>query len=189
MPKAHDRLALVHKDILGLEVAMHHLPAMGIVERAGDRRGDTNGLVDPELLLALDALPQRLACDIRHHIEQQPRDFSRVKQRQQMWMLQIRGDADLSQKALDAQHGAELGAQHLERHLAVVPQVVGEVDGRHPAGPDLSIDAIPLTQARLESLSHVHEIRDWGRLSQHLAHGATELRSKFEREIGHRRTE
>ena len=34
----------------------------------------------------------------------------------------------------------ELGAQHLDRDLAVVPEVVREIDGRHAAGAELALD-------------------------------------------------
>ena len=57
-------------------------------------------------------------------------------------MLQVRGDADLAQKPLDAEHRAELGVEHLERDVALVPEVAREVDGRHAAGADLALDGV-----------------------------------------------
>ena len=50
-------------------------------------------------------------------------------------MLQIRGDADLGEESLDAEHRAELGVEHLERDVAVVPDVAREVHRRHAAAP------------------------------------------------------
>ena len=41
----------------------------------------------------------------------------------------------LGQEPLAAQDGRQLGAQHLERHLAVVPHVIREVDHGHAAPP------------------------------------------------------
>lgn len=59
-------------------------------------------------------------------------------------MLKVGDGADLLQKPLGAQHRGEFRAQHLERDLAVVAQVVGEVDGGHPAGADLALDPVPI---------------------------------------------
>ena len=57
-------------------------------------------------------------------------------------MLEVGGDLDLGQEPLGAEHGGQLGAQHLERDLAVVPQVVREVDGGHAARAELALDAV-----------------------------------------------
>ena len=54
--------------------------------------------------------------------------------------LQPRGELDLAQEPLGAQRRGELGAEHLERDLAVVLEVVREVDGRHAAAAELALD-------------------------------------------------
>ena len=57
-------------------------------------------------------------------------------------MLQIGGDADLAEESFDAEHGAELGIEHLERDAAVVLDVAREVHGGHAAAPDLALDGV-----------------------------------------------
>ena len=57
-------------------------------------------------------------------------------------MLQVRRGLDLGQEPLGAEHRGQLRAQDLERDLAVVPEVLGEVDGRHAAGAELALDAV-----------------------------------------------
>ena len=47
-----------------------------------------------------------------------------------------------AQEPLGAEHGGELGLQHLDRDLAVVPEVLGEVDRRHAARAELALDAV-----------------------------------------------
>ena len=49
-------------------------------------------------------------------------------------MLQLRRRLDLGEKALGAERRGEVGVQHLDRDVAVVPEVVREIDGRHAAG-------------------------------------------------------
>ena len=76
-----------------------------------------------------------LALDEGHDVEQEAVGLARVEQRQDVGMLEIGGDLDLGQEALGADDGGELGAEHLDRDVAVVAQVVGEVDRRHAAAP------------------------------------------------------
>ena len=66
-------------------------------------------------------------------------------------MLQVGGGPDLGQEPLGAEHGGELGLQHLERDLAVVPEVVGEIDGRHAALAELALDLVLVGQGGVQS--------------------------------------
>ena len=59
------------------------------------------------------------------------------------------------QEPLGADDRGELGAQHLERDLAVVAQVVREVDGGHAARPELALDAVAVGQRRGQALVRV----------------------------------
>ena len=49
---------------------------------------------------------------------------------------------DLAEEALGAERGGELGAEHLDGDLAVVLQVVGEVDRGHAALAELALDPV-----------------------------------------------
>ena len=51
-------LAFLEEDVLRLEIAMDHVMPVRIIERARDRRRYADGLVDRELLLAVEPLPQ-----------------------------------------------------------------------------------------------------------------------------------
>ena len=57
-------------------------------------------------------------------------------------MMECRGDLDLAQEPVDAEHGGQVGLEDLERDLAVVLEVVGEVDGRHAPLAQLPLDAV-----------------------------------------------
>ena len=61
-------------------------------------------------------------------------------------MAEPGGDADLVEKPLGAEPGGELGAQHLEGHLALVPQVAGKVDGGHAASTELPLNLVAIRQ-------------------------------------------
>ena len=49
---------------------------------------------------------------------------------------------DLAEEPLRAEIRGEVGTQDLERHLAVMPQVDGEIDRSHAAFTELTLDAI-----------------------------------------------
>src|SRR4051812_42276644 len=57
-------------------------------------------------------------------------------------MLQRRGRLDLDDEPLGAQHRGELRLQDFDRDLAIVLEVVREVDGRHSALAEFALDAI-----------------------------------------------
>ena len=73
-------------------------------------------------------------------------------------MLQVGGGPDLAEEPLGADHGGELGAHELDGDLAVVPEVLREVDGRHAAGAELALDAVAVGQCRGEPRGkRIHE--------------------------------
>ena len=60
------------------------------------------------------------------------------------------------QEPLDAEDGAELGAEDLEGDLAVVLEVGGEEDRRHAAGAELALDAVALLERGGEATEVAH---------------------------------
>ena len=50
---------------------------------------------------------------------------------------------------------AELGAEHLDRDLAVVLEVLGEVDRGHAAPAELALDPVAVRQAAFKLLAQV----------------------------------
>ena len=66
-------------------------------------------------------------------------------------MLEPGGDLDLAGEPLGAERGGELGAEDLHRDLAVVLQVLGEVDGGHAALAELALDAVAVGEGGLEA--------------------------------------
>ena len=68
-------------------------------------------------------------------------------------MLQVGGDLDLGEEAVAADDGAELGMQDLDRDLAAVLQVLGEVDGGHAALAELALDAVAVDDGRRQPAS------------------------------------
>ena len=78
-----------------------------------------------------------------------------------------RGDPDLGEEALAAEHRGQLGAQDLEGDVAVVLEVVREIDRRHAARAELALDAVavprvpPSGQTTPSSLTYGREGMIW----------------------------
>jgi hypothetical protein len=134
----------LEQDILRLDVAVDHPVAVGVVEGTRNGAGDLDGGVHGELLLPLEALAQRFACDMRHGVVDEAAGLAGVEERQDVGVLQVRGDPDLAQKPLDAEQGRQFGFQDLERDETVVLQVARDVHRRHPADASFALDRVLL---------------------------------------------
>ena len=67
-------------------------------------------------------------------------------------MLQRGGGLDLLHEALGAEHGGELRLEDLDRHLAVVLEVLGQIHGGHAALAQLPLDAVAVGERGGESV-------------------------------------
>jgi len=63
-------------------------------------------------------------------------------------MLEIRGGLDFLQEPLGANDSCQLGAKHLERNLAIMLDVLDEIDRGHTAGPNLSLEPVAVGEGR-----------------------------------------
>ena len=147
------RVPALEQDVLGLDVAMDHAGGVRVAERVGDFARDPHGFVDRQLLLARQPVAQGLA--LARTASRRKRvavHAPRIEERQDVRMLQIRGGLDLGEEPLGADHGGELGPQDLERDLAIVSEVVREVDGGHAALAQLALDPVAICEAGGEPL-------------------------------------
>ncbi len=120
--------------------------AVGVVERAGDLGRDPERVGDGKLLLAAQPIAERLALYKRHDVVGRAVKLARVDEAEDVRVLQVGDGLDLAQKPFGADDGGEVGAEHLDGDLAVVLEVVREVDGGHAAGAELALD--PIAAAR-----------------------------------------
>jgi hypothetical protein len=101
----HHRLAGLEEDVLRLDVAVDDPVAVGVGEGREDVAGDLERVLQREQLLASEPVPQRLALHVGHGVPELAGRFAGVMDREDVRMLQARGESDLAQKALGAQHG------------------------------------------------------------------------------------
>src|SRR5688572_10310887 len=63
-------------------------------------------------------------------------------QRQDVGMVESRGELDLSQKPVRAERSGQIGMQDLERHEALVLAILREIHSRHAAAAELTVDRV-----------------------------------------------
>jgi len=79
-------------------------------------------------------------------------------------VLQARRQRDLGQKPIGAERLGDFGANGLDGDLPRVPNVVREVNGRHPAFAELALDVVAAREAAPEhvmGLGHALRLRWW----------------------------
>jgi hypothetical protein len=64
------------------------------------------------------------------------------------------GDLDLAQEALGTDDGGELGVQDLDRHLAGVLQIVGQVDRGHATPAQLALKLVAVSKRHAQLIDH-----------------------------------
>ena len=76
-----------------------------------------------------------------------------------MGMLQPRRDLDLAGESLRSQGRRQIGAQDLDRNLATVPNILGEIHRRHAAGSELASEDVAPGELGLEAVEHLGHSR------------------------------
>ena len=70
-------------------------------------------------------------------------------------MLESGSYTDFMQEALWAECSREFRAEYLERDRSGMAKVVGEVDSRHPAATQLTLDPVAVGQGGLEVVAAI----------------------------------
>jgi hypothetical protein len=70
-------------------------------------------------------------------------------------MLQVGRDLDLLQEPVGPDHGCQLRQQYLQRHVAVVLQIAGQIHRGHAALAKLPLDHVAVGQSRLQLLGYL----------------------------------
>ena len=70
-------------------------------------------------------------------------------------MVEVCRDLNFTQKPFGAERGSEFGTQHLHGHLALVLQILGEIDRRHAPSADFALDSIAVCDGGLEAVEKV----------------------------------
>ena len=145
------RMVVREENVLRLHVAVHETVAVRVVECGTNFLCDAQRVVDGQLLLAVQPVAQRSTRHERGDVIQGAARLARVYQRNDVRMRQPRGDADLAQEPLLADRGAEFLLQNLDRDLAPVLPLLGEMHGGHATVAEQSLYRVTVSEGCLES--------------------------------------
>lgn len=106
-----------------------------------------------------------MAFHERHHKIEQAPGITRVVQRQDMRVREARSQANLAYKAFASHRVGDLGAQHLDGHIPLVPEITGTIHGCHATGSNQRFDG-------------VSTVEGGGQNGQRGGHGAAENTSR-----------
>src|SRR5882762_1956076 len=142
---------------------------VSVVQRARHLRRNPNGFVHGELLLALELTTKGRAVHEGHHVVEEFARHSGVEERQEVWVLQTGGNADLCEEPLAPEDCRQLRSKDLEGHLALMLQVLSLIDRGHSATADLALDRVMVGENGAEKSERVrHDGTIWteGRVGQ-----------------------
>jgi len=78
-----------------------------------------------------------------------------MEERQDVGVLHLGRGLDLDDEPLGAEDGGKLGLQDLDRDLAVVLQVLGQVDGGHATLAERPLDSVAAGQRLIEATGRI----------------------------------
>ena len=122
-----------------------------VVARTRDFAREANGFRNRELLHALEVCAQRLPTNNGHHVVQEPVHLTAVEEGKDVRMQKLRSRLDLAQESLATERRAEIGMQRLDGDVAIVLEIVREIDGGHAARAELTLDAVDGGKCRREA--------------------------------------
>ena len=68
-------------------------------------------------------------------------------------MVETRGEPDLPDEPLGAEHLGQLGMEDLQGDQTVMAEVAGEIDRGHAPAPELTLDHVPVKESIGELLA------------------------------------
>ena len=119
--------------------------------------GDPDSLVHGKLMFSVELLPEALPLHIGHHVKQEPVCIPGVVEWQDVRVLEVGCGFDLGQETLGADQGGQLGLQNLEGDLALMLQVIGQIDRGHATFAELAL-TVEVVQRMESSPSGVRQL-------------------------------
>ena len=145
-------MSLLEQHVLRLDIPVHDALAVGVSECIGELARDLPHVLEGELLLPIEALPQGLALHVGHHIVEQAVGVAGVMQREDVRMGEVRRDLDLAQEAIAPEALGDFRPQHLEGDPPPVPEVAREVHDGPSTVTDLPVDDVAALEGPIEAV-------------------------------------
>ena len=110
---------------------MDQPPVVCVAQRVRHFPCDPQCFLEGQPALARQPIAQRLPLDVGHHVVEHAGRSPGVVHGEDVGVTERGRDLDLAREALEPDRRSELGSQHLDGDLAVVLEVLGEMDRGH----------------------------------------------------------
>jgi hypothetical protein len=147
---------------------VYHPVVVRVLQRPGGVRRDPERIFQGQLRLASEPIAEALPFDERPGEPEVPCGIPGVVDGQDVRVLKAADHLYFALKPLGTERVGQLGMQHLERHAALVPEVMGKKHRRHAAPAKLAIEPVAVGQAMLDLLAEVCHVGLRGRGRQAL---------------------
>ena len=150
--------AAIDQHVAGLDISVDQADRVCGVERAGELLDDPDRDWGGEPALGADQRLQVAAGDVAHRDVVDAVDLARVVDREDVRMVEARGERRLLHKAFaDRVVGGQIGGQYLQRDIAREADLGRVIDSSGPAAPDRGMQPVtgPLHR-RLHIRSPLH---------------------------------
>ena len=121
---------------------MDHAPLVRVRQGIHHVAQQSHGFAHGKLAFPLQPLPERLPLLVRHHVVEEAIRLARIVERQDVGVMKLSRDLYFAEKPVWAERGSQVGTEDLDGHLALMLQVLGEVDGGHPARTEFPLDGV-----------------------------------------------
>jgi hypothetical protein len=160
-------MALRQHDVVGLYVSVNDVVLMSVAQGVNDITKDTDRLGNREFAFLRELVPKRLTFDIRHDVVQVGGRTDRrtggrwflgcsgIQKWQDVGVVEVRGNFDFAVKPISTEGLSELWTEYLDRDLAVVLYVQSEIDRRHAATAEFSLDGVVVGEGGLQAVEGV----------------------------------
>ena len=145
---SQDRMARLKHDVGWFDVSVDDALFVRISEGTCDLPGDSDRIIEREILFVCEAGAKGITLHKRHDEEEEAVGFPGIMQRQDMGVSQVGYGFDLEEESFCADSLGQLWVEHFHSHLAVVLQILGQIDGGHPSTADLPVDAVAVRECR-----------------------------------------
>lgn len=108
-----------------------------------------------KLLVARKAGPQRFTLDERHREIRRAVDLTRREQGDDVRMLELRGELNLSSKAIEAYACCKLRLENLYDNLSLERNIQSHEHSTHATAAELAVEGVNVAERSLERLPQV----------------------------------
>jgi hypothetical protein len=112
---------------------VHHTAFVRVGQRAGDVAQNADHFRNRQRATATQSCAQRFALDERHRVIRNAVDLTRCEERNDLRLLEARGQLNLTSEPVDVHAGHEIGVQHFHHHLASERRLLRHEDAGHAA--------------------------------------------------------